>query len=57
MVLDALNNVLSHNSEISYLLIGQFEMLSKYLRLNHLPNVQSKTLGVVSKAATNSGKI
>ena len=53
MVLDALNNVLMHNAGIEFLLIGQFEMLFKYLRLNHLPKVQLKTLGVISKAANN----
>lgn len=53
MVLDALNNVLLHNSGIEFLLIGQFEMLFKYLRLNHLSSVQLKTLGVISKAASN----
>lgn len=53
MVLDALNNVLLHNAGIEFLLIGQFEMLFKYLRLNHLPKVQLKTLAVISKAANN----
>lgn len=53
MVLDALNNVLLHNAGIEFLLIGQFEMLFKYLRLNHLAKVQLKTLGVISKAANN----
>jgi hypothetical protein len=53
MVLDALNNVLLHNAGIEFLLIGQFEMLFKYLRLNHLPKVQLKILGVISKAANN----
>jgi hypothetical protein len=53
MVMDALNNVLLHNAGIEFLLIGQFEMLFKYLRLNHLPSVQLKTLGVISKAANN----
>ncbi|KAI6178098.1 DnaJ-like protein subfamily C member 13 [Aphelenchoides besseyi] len=53
MVWTALNNVLLHNPGIEFLLIGQFPLIFNYLRLNHLPNVQLKTLGVISKAANN----
>lgn len=45
--------MLLHNPGIEFQLIGRFPLVFAYLRLNKLPQVQLKTLSVISKAANN----
>lgn len=53
MVWKALDNVLLNHPGIEILLIGNFNVIFDYLRLNHIPKVQVLTLQVISKAANN----
>ncbi|CAD5210525.1 unnamed protein product [Bursaphelenchus xylophilus] len=53
MVWKALDNVLLNYAGIEILLIGHFQLIFDYLRLNHLQNVQILALSVISKAANN----
>ena len=53
MVLDALANVLLNNPGIEIILIGQFSLISQFLRAHQYPNIQAKALKILSIAASN----